>query len=119
MQNHTPKGLFPLRISTSDAHRWLHKSDIVRIEAVLKKTKIFTAMDQEPIMTNHGLQFFEKLFIGNEHFFRCHRAHIINMEHIKTFIARNRMISTLAGNVPLARKKLRPFREQYCRNRHS
>jgi two-component system, LytTR family, response regulator len=106
----------PFIIATTKCDEWLYTSDIIRLEAELKQTKIYTIRHSEPIIAKQSLSHFENLFVGEPHLFRCHRSHIINMEYIKSSSNGKRTISTPAGVVPLARNKKRIFMEQFCSN---
>jgi DNA-binding LytR/AlgR family response regulator len=115
MEN-SKREIIPFRISTADCDLWLHTNEIIRLEAELKQTKLFTTCHSEPIIAKHSLSYFEKMFIGEPHIFRCHRSHIINMEYIKS--TRNGtkcIIATPAGDAPLARNKKSIFKERFCR----
>jgi two-component system, LytTR family, response regulator len=115
MQNHK-RGRLPFRISTTKCDEWLHAHEIIRLEAELKQTRIFTIRQSEPIIAKHSLSHFEQLFISEHHLFRCHRSHIINMEYIRSSSNETRTITTPVGDVPLARNKTRYFREKFCKN---
>jgi two-component system, LytTR family, response regulator len=115
MQNHK-RGRLPFRISTTNCDVWLHAHEIIRLEAELKLTKIYTTHHSEPIIAKHGLRHLEKIFTTEPHLFRCHRSHIINMEYIRSSSNETRTITTPVGDVPLARNKTRYFREKFCKN---
>lgn len=72
-----------ITVPTSDGLVFLEASNIVRCEADVNYTNIYTT-DRKKIMVSKTLKHFESL-LTNCHFFRVHNSHLINLEYVKKY----------------------------------
>ncbi len=72
-----------ITIPTSEGLTFLDITDIIYCEADASYTHIFTT-NQTKITVSKPLKHFEKLLFDN-HFFRIHNSHLINLKHIKNY----------------------------------
>ncbi|MEN3322355.1 LytTR family DNA-binding domain-containing protein [Mariniflexile soesokkakense] len=72
-----------ITIPTIDGLEFLEVSDIIRCEADVNYTNIFTK-DSKKIMVSKTLKSFEAL-LANCNFFRVHNSHLINLDYIKKY----------------------------------
>ena len=72
-----------ITIPTVDGLEFLEVSDIVRCEADINYTTIFTK-DRHKLMVSKTLKYFEALLV-NCNFFRVHNSHLINLDYIKKY----------------------------------
>ncbi len=84
-------------IPTSDGYVYLNISDVIRCQADVNYTHIFTA-DQKRYTVSRTLKQFEELLCAYN-FFRIHNSHIINLDYIKKYVKSG--FVTLADNTVL------------------
>jgi two-component system LytT family response regulator len=72
-----------ISIPTKDGYSFLNISDIVRCEADVNYTHLFT-MDEMKYTVSKPLKHFEGL-LANHGFFRIHNSHLINLSYLKAY----------------------------------
>lgn len=72
-----------ITIPTFDGLEFLEVSNIIRCEAAVNYTTIFTA-DKRKIVVSKTLKWFETL-LEQSNFFRVHNSHLINLEYVKKY----------------------------------
>lgn len=85
-----------ITIPTIDGLEFLEVSNIIRCEADVNYTTIFTN-DSKKIMVSKTLKSFEALLV-NCNFFRVHNSHLINLDYIKKYTKGKGGYVTLADN---------------------
>lgn len=100
-----------LHLKTIDGIQFIRFEDIIRIEANDKKIKVFATSSPEPI-TGTGKMDDIELQLPPDTFFRCHRSHIISLQHIEKYIPKGSgcQLVTSKGAVPLADSKADQFK---------
>jgi two-component system, LytTR family, response regulator len=93
----------------------LDPAKIIRIEAELKYIRIFLLDNTDSLKSFYNLDKIELLLRELGNFFRCHRSHLINIRYVKRYQPKNHIIETAFGEVPLARARVRHFKDTYCR----
>ena len=88
----------------------LDQTDILYIESRGKKVEIHTARDKESIEIYASMEELEGQL--GEGFYRCHRAYIVNMEHITEYSS-DSILLTNGDKVYLAKKKYGEFVKAY------
>ncbi len=85
-----------ITIPTVDGLEFLEVSDIIRCEADVNYTTIFTK-DGKKITVSKTLKSFEAL-LAHCHFFRVHNSHLINLDYIKKYTKGKGGYITLSDN---------------------
>lgn len=85
-----------ITIPTADGLEFLEVSTIIRCEADVNYTTIFTT-DRKKIMVSKTLKSFETL-LTNCNFFRIHNSHLINLDYIKKYTKGKGGYVTLTDN---------------------
>jgi len=100
-----------LAIPTSAGLDFVNIKKIFRIEAEGRYSKIFL-LDGRSLLVTKNLGEFAKL-LGDSGFFRSHHSHLINMEHVGTYLHRDGGLIVLrdGSRVPLARSRKKEFME--------
>ena len=73
-----------LALPTSNGSEYINIKEIIRIEADGSYSKVFTT-DKKMRLVSKNLKSLEDSLEG-ESFFRTHKSHLINIEHIKKYI---------------------------------
>jgi DNA-binding LytR/AlgR family response regulator len=89
-------------------------SSIVRIEADSRYIRIFLPDNTDSLKAFYSLDKIESLLKGLGDFYRCHRSHLINIKYVKRYQPKNQKIETQIGEVPIARSRVRQFKDTYC-----
>ena len=92
-------------IASSDGHSVFSVNEIIRFEAERNYTKVIV-QNEKPLLVAKTLKHFEDLLKGHR-FERTHQSHIVNIAHIKKYIARDGgyLILSDGSNVPVAQRK--------------
>ena len=107
---HTPTTR--LHLKTADGIQFIRFEEIVRIEADDKKIKVF--VDSSPVaITGTGKMEDIELQLPAAMFFRCHRSHIISLQHIEKYIPKGKgcQLVTKKGAIPLAESRTDLFKK--------
>jgi DNA-binding LytR/AlgR family response regulator len=76
-------------------------TDIIRLEACNKQTKVFTIQAETPLLFPDGISSYVKLLTPN--FFCSHRAHIANLHYLVNYNNKERTILLCFGHqVPVS-----------------
>jgi len=80
--------------------------DIIHLEADNNYTKFFI-QNQAPILVSKSLKEYEQL-LPKEQFFRCHKSHLVNLEHLLRYDKKDDdiLIMKNGNKVPISRRKL-------------
>lgn len=98
-------------IKTTIGYQKLYFHDIEYLEAQNRKV-FFYMQNGKLVETNEPFYSFEKKFMGNVDFFKCHRSYIIYIPNVDHFD--NRSITTKFGrSVPIARGFGKAFQDAY------
>lgn len=97
----------------NDRIHLINPSDIDYIETKDGETHIYTKKDT--FNTNDALNHYEDI-LGTDHFFRCHRSYIINLDHITEVIPWfNNTYAVSIGDhkdqIPISRRNIKTFKE--------
>ena len=90
-----PKSINKVAINTKDGIEFLPASDIIQLKADGSYTEIYLT-DSKKFVASKSLKEFEFL-IEKNNFFRSHRSHIINLDHLIKYIPTDNIIY-LSGN---------------------
>ena len=98
-------------IPDTDGLLFVHLDEIIRCESDGNYTSIIMANDRR-ILASRTLGEYEELFRG-ENFFRTHRSHLINLEHIQKYIKGEGgyVIMSDSSQVEVSRRKKTEFIE--------
>ncbi len=104
-----------LAIPTNEGMEYLRTREIIRIEAD-RSYSWFYLSDRRKILVSRNLKEYEEL-LSDQHFFRPHNSHLINLEYVKRYI-RNEGGSiemTDGSHIPLSRPRRELFLGQMKR----
>jgi len=104
----TQKVIIPI----SHGFKVMNADEIIRLEAEDCYTHIFTTGEKK-ITVSRTLKEFEDKVSGN-HFFRVHKSHIINLNHIKDFTKLDGGYITMSDGIKIqvSRRKISEFTEK-------
>jgi len=98
-----------IKIATASGFDFIETDSIIRLEACGMYTHAFVENRSEIVITKTLRRMNEELPFSI--FFRLHRSHIINLEHVNRFDSiRNIVIMTDDSVIPLARRRTRDFK---------
>lgn len=86
-------------IPTTDGLFFINIADIVRCEADVNYTQIFTVSGQKHTVSK-TLKHFDEL-LADCNFFRVHQSHLINLDHIKKYQRGKTGVVIMADNTPI------------------
>ena len=92
-----------LAIPTSDGMEYLKTSDIIRIEAD-RSYSWFFLKDKRKVLVSKNLNNYQEL-LSDQHFFRPHNSHLINLDHVRKYIRHEGGIIEMddGSQVPISR----------------
>jgi len=96
-------------IATMDGLEFIEVSNIIRCEALQRVTKI-VIQDQKTLVSSNNLGAFIKL-LEPYGFFAAHRAHLINLKHVKRFHREGTITMMDDSTIPLSRRRKNDFLE--------
>jgi len=101
-----------LAIPTSDGMEYLKTSDIIRVEAD-RSYSWFFLNDKRKILVSKNLNNYQEL-LADQHFFRPHNSHLINLDHVKKYIRHEGGIIEMddGSQVPISRTRRDLFLDQ-------
>ena len=101
-----------LAIPTSDGMEYLKTDDIIRIEAD-RSYSWFLLKDKRKILVSKNLNQYQEL-LSDQHFFRPHNSHLINLNHVKKYIRHEGGIIEMddGSQVPISRTRRDLFLSQ-------
>jgi len=105
-KNDFPPVIF--NVKTDQGHKIINARQILYIKAERKFSVIYFD-DGSSLIVYHMLKWFEE-FLFPPCFFRCHVSYIINFCHVLS-VDHTRAIITDRSQVPIARKRIKNFRE--------
>lgn len=102
-----------LSIPSKEGYNFLDITQIIRCEADVNYTHIFT-LDSKKYTVSKPLKYFEE-FLFRYGFFRIHNSHLINLNHVKSFSKSGYI--TLSNNTRLqvSVRRKDAFMKVYCR----
>lgn len=99
-----------IAFETKDGFRTLMPSSIVMIEAISKKSVLYTT--SKTYHTVHPMQYWLET-LPQAQFFRTHRSFIVNMEHVSDFDHSLVYMDVPETNAYLTQRKYHDFKEAY------
>jgi two-component system, LytTR family, response regulator len=98
-----------LGIPTGEGMEYLNTKEIIRIEAD-RSYSWFFLVNKRKILVSKNLKEYQEL-LGDQHFFRPHHSHLINLEHVKKYIRHEGGIIEMddGSQVPLSRPRKEIF----------
>lgn len=108
---HLQKDLKKIALPTSKGLEVYTLKDVIRCEAQINYTNFFLA-SKSSIMVTKTLKEYEELL--NEYdFFRVHHSHLINLNHVKTFLKKDNAVVMSDGTlIDVSRRKKDAFLEK-------
>ncbi len=95
-----------LIIPTEKGLSFIPQEEIMHLEGYEGYTKIHLFQNQE-IVSSYNLGKFEKAL--NNHFFKCHKSHIINLKKVRSFENEGYIVLENTQRVPISRLKRKIF----------
>jgi len=105
-----------IKLRTLDGHASFEPTKIVRFEADKNYVLLYQIDQPKPERIHYRFVDIEKFIVDNEmiQFFKCHRSHIVNLDHIKRFKEKARTLVTEQGEIPISEDRLDDFRDIFC-----
>ena len=100
-----------ITIKTCQGYAFLNPDEVIRLQAEGNYTKVFVKDSDKPLRSLCQLSKMGKQ-LNYPGFFRCHRSHMINLNHLEGFMEKSRML-VLKGDhqVPISEYYLKDFRK--------
>lgn len=96
-----------ISIPTIEGIEFLKINEIIRCEGLQKYTRIYT-IEKSDIISSYSIGQFFKLWDAYG-FFASHKSHLINLQHIRRFIAEGTIIMRDGSAVPVSRRRRSAF----------
>lgn len=106
------KRLDKIPLKTVQGYDFVSFSEIIRIEAVHNNCNIFLLENEKALKVLCNMIHIES-FLLTPYFFRCHRSHIVNMNHVLRFIEKDRKLITINGEVPISEDRIKQLKKEY------
>lgn len=108
-QIHLSKNIKKIALPTLEGLVFVHIDDIIRCESDENYTTFYLAGKERKVVSK-TIKYFEEL-LEPHHFFRSHRSHLINLNHIKEYIRGDGgyIVMSDGSEVMLARRKKDEF----------
>lgn len=100
-----------LILKTQDGDLKLAVKDIVHIEGDRNYSYIHLKNGSKKLVSK-TLSILEEL-LDSKGFFRCHRSHIINVDHISNYSGGHVIVTSDNSKIPISRRKKQPFQVWY------
>jgi len=94
---------YRLALSTTDGTFFYYCHEIIRCEAVGNYTR-FVLKEKKPLLISHTLKEFDDL-LADQNFLRVHRAHLINVNYVRSFSRDHEIKMEDGSSVPVSRRK--------------
>lgn len=101
------KGQNKIVIPEANGYEFVYVSNVIRCEGWSKYTKVFL-LNGNLITSSFNLGHYRKLLAG-EHFFHCHKSHLINTKHIQRYINSGTVYMRDGSIIPVSRRKKEEF----------
>lgn len=111
MQTSDQTGNNRLTLKTCDGFIFHDSSEIIRFEAGHNFVQVFIIGKDNPEKMPSTLISIEEQYPFPE-FFRCHKSHIVNLNHIVKYEKKCRTIHTPSGIIALAEDKVDEFNQK-------
>jgi two-component system, LytTR family, response regulator len=99
----TPTLFVPkLVLKTPQGHTFFGIDEIVSFESAHNFTIVYALTSDKPILVKHKISTIEKHVAKYPCFFKCHRCHIINTNHIVHFREKVHTLVMKIGEVPIS-----------------
>jgi two-component system, LytTR family, response regulator len=101
----------PIILKTPTGFVYYDYADIILCSADGNCTNIFNVENDTPVRVLHNISFIESKY-QTDKFFRCHKSHIINLQHVERLITKSHQVQ-LKNNyiVPLSYKFWRKLKQ--------
>lgn len=100
-------------LKTARGIMYLSFEDIIRFEAKGKHAIVHHMNEQKLEIVHHLLSELEAKVAEAGTFFRIHRSHLVNMQHVSRCERKTRTLVTASGDVPISREFFKEFLERY------
>lgn len=98
-----------IAVPVSDGLLFVEVSTISQLEAEGAYTHVYLA-DGSKLMVSKKLKFFEDLLAKRKNFFRIHRSHLINLNHVKKYNRLESYIEMDSGaSMPVSKERKKEF----------
>ena len=105
-------------LKTISGYEFLNIKDIIRIESIRNNCMVYYIGSEKPLRVISNLIQVEDL-IEKKCFFRSHRSHLVNMDHVVRFIEKERKLVTANGDAFIAEDRLKEFKTRFLKCKYS
>ncbi len=100
-----------IAIPGSEAYQFVEVESIIRCEGWQKYTKIYL-QDGACIVSSYNIGVYKDM-LSSYGFYSCHKSHLINKIHIRTYKKEGSVVMSDESNVPVSRRKKDEFIETF------
>lgn len=102
-----------IAIPDGEGLNFIKIKDIIRFQSEGSYTDMYTLDSKKPTLISKPIGDYEEM-LGNESFFRLHRSHLINLQHVKKYVKSDGgyVIMSDDSKVELSRRKRSDFIER-------
>ncbi len=100
-----------IAIPGSEAYQFVEVESIIRCEGWQKYTKIYL-QDGACIVSSYNIGVYKDM-LSSYGFYSCHKSHLINKIHIRTYKKEGSVVMSDGSNVPVSRRKKDEFIETF------
>lgn len=108
-----------ISLPVSKGYMFFPLDKIIRFEACLQKTFLFLNGFPEPVLINCGIGKLEEISEIKEHFFRCHKSHLVSIKHALYFNKSSKILKMPDAEIAVSRRKTSYIRRVYCEIRNN
>lgn len=104
-----------LSLKTAEGFTFFDYLQIVRFQSEGNHTMIYLSNEDTPRKVLHSFSDIEQKTTNHALFFKCHRSHIININHLKHFYIKTNILVTAMGEVPISETYVQEFKDRFCK----
>jgi len=102
-----------IAIPDGEGLNFIKIKNIIRFQSEGSYTKMYVVGNQKPTLISKPIGDYEEM-LSNESFFRLHRSHLINLEHVKKYVKGDGgyVVMSDDSNAEISRRKKNEFIQQ-------
>lgn len=111
--NHINEQNAKIVIPGTDIYKFMKISDIIRFEGWEKYTRVH-AVGGTTCLSSYNIGHFAKL-VKDFNFYKTHKSHIVNIEHVESYLSEGSVLMSDGDHVPVSRRKKDEFLNHFVR----
>ena len=101
-------------LKTIKGYHFLNLSQIVRLESHRNYVHVYRVNEKDPLKALCNLSVIEEKLRDTPHFLKCHRCHIVNIQHVERMQEKVPRFITSHGEVPIAESYIKDIKNKLC-----